>query len=732
MARSPNPKEKEAIKLYKQGMKLKDIADQLELPQGTIRRWKSVHKWDDDSKTKIEHDIANARNKKNERSKKAFDNAVSETMENEELTDKQKLFCVYYAKEHNAVQAYMKAYGCTYQNACSHAWKLMKKADISCEIDRLIEMKAKSVHFSSDELVELHMRIAFSDIGNYLSFGKEHVPQWTKDKDGEFIPVIDPNTGEQKVNVYNTVDLKESDQTDTQIIQEVTEGKNGISVKLADKQRSIRWLEQYFLVNPLDRHKIEYDNARLELDKKKIEPDDSGSKGIRYQGIPASIVAPVFAKVIHDIEENKYREFVFPGGRGSTKSSFISLEIIDLLEKNPEMHAAVYRQVADTLRDSVYAQICWAIQVLGLEDKYKCTVSPMEVVKKSTGQKIFFRGCDDPFKSKGIKAPNVDKENAEKTKKQQLKMYATAHKLTEGELEHLISKIQPEMGYIGILWFEELDQFHGDEAVRTVTQSVIRGGEKTYIFKSFNPPKSANNWANKYIKIPKPGMLVTHSTYLDVPETWLGKPFMDEAEHLKEVNPSAYENEYMGVANGNGGNVFDNVTIREITDEEISEFDRILNGVDWGWFPDPFHFSRCYFDAARRKLYIFAEYRCNKQSNRQTADTLIEKFGITSNDIITCDSAEQKSIGDYKQYGLLARPAEKGPGSVERSMKWLMSLAEIVIDNSRCPETANEFLNYEYDRDKEGNIISGYPDKDNHGIDAVRYATNDIWKRRGA
>lgn len=692
LARKPNPKEIKAIEMYKKGMALVEIAKELSVPEGTIRRWKSVHKWDDDSKTKIEHDIANARNKKNERSKKAFDNAVSETMENEELTDKQKLFCVYYAKEHNAVQAYMKAYGCTYQNACSHAWKLMKKADISCEIDRLIEMKAKSVHFSSDELVELHMRIAFSDIGNYLSFGKEHVPQWTKDKDGEFIPVIDPNTGEQKVNVYNTVDLKESDQTDTQIIQEVTEGKNGISVKLADKQRSIRWLEQYFLVNPLDRHKIEYDNARLELDKKKIEPDDSGSKGIRYQGIPASVVAPVFAKVIHDIEENKYREFVFPGGRGSTKSSFISLQIIDLMEKNPEMHAAVYRQVADTLRDSVYNQVCWAIESLGLEAEYKCTVSPMEITKKSTGQKIFFRGCDDPFKSKGIKPP---------------------------------------FGFIGVLWFEELDQFKGPEAVRTVTQSVIRGGDKTYIFKSFNPPKSAMNWANKYIKVPKPGMMVVHTTYLEVPKTWLGKPFLDEAEHLKETNPTAYENEYMGIANGNGGNVFDNIFIEEITDEQIAEFDNIYNGIDWGWFPDPYAFVRVHYEPSQETLYIWDEYTCNKKSNRETADILIEEHGITSNDLITCDSTENKSVGDYKEYGLLTRAAEKGPESRRYSYKWLQMLRKIVIDNSRCPIATEEFMNKEYERDKEGNVIEGYPDGDDHVIDAVRYATNRIWKRRG-
>ena len=184
------------------------------------------------------------------------------------------------------------------------------------------------------------------------------------------------------------------------------------------------------------------------------------------------------------------------------------------------------------------------------------------------------------------------------------------------------------------------------------------------------------------------------------------------------------------MANGSGGSVFDNITIREITDDEISGFDHVLNGIDWGWFPDPYAFVRVHYDRARLRLYVWQEYTCNKRSNRQTADELI-RMGITGNDLLTCDSAEKKSIGDYKSYGLLARAAEKGPGSREYSYKWLQSLREIIIDNVRCPVAAQEFMDYEYERDKEGNIITGYPDGNDHMIDAVRYATERIWKRRG-
>lgn len=452
---------------------------------------------------------------------------------------------------------------------------------------------------------------------------------------------------------------------------------------------AVKELRQIIQDDHFAKEKLKLEKEKIKLEREKAEP--SKPENISYSGIPANLIAPSFSSVLFDIAEHEHSEYTFPGGRGSTKSSFIGLNVIDLIMKNENMHACVLRAVANTLKDSVYSQILWAISALGLESEFAYTKSPLEITRISTGQKIYFRGADDPNKIKSIKPP---------------------------------------FGYIGILWFEELDQFRGEESVRKIEQSVIRGGETAYKFKSFNPPKSAQNWANKYIKIPRGDRLVTESTYLTVPKKWLGKPFLDDAEFLRETNPTAYENEYMGIANGSGGAVFDNVEIREITAAEISQFDNILNGVDWGWYPDLYAFVRVHYAAAQHTLYIWQEYTCNKQGNRQTADKLVQ-LGITENDIITCDSAENKSVGDYRSYGLLARAAEKGPGSREYSYKWLQSLAKIVIDNKRCPAAAEEFLNCEYDRDKEGNVISGYPDGNDHVIDAVRYATERIWKRRG-
>lgn len=689
MAKKPDEQIERAKELYRQGKKLVEIAAEIGRPEGTIRRWKSTFGWDAEcSKSKSERS-----GKKSERSlwkelgrEEELSEEIKLAAENDELNDKQRLFCVFYVKCFNATKAYQKAYGCSYETAMANGSDLLRNTKVKNEILRLKQNRMNRELLSEEDIVQKYIDIAYSDITDYVEFGREEVQVMAM-----YGPVMikDEETGEKRplMKTVNSVRFKESAELDGTIISEVKQGRDGASVKLADRMKALEWLANHMdLATAEQRARIE----KLNAETSRIAPVQQ-EEGVKYTGIPANMIAPAFAKVVFEIELQNYLEYVLPGGRGSTKSSFISLEIIDLMMKHEEMHACVMRQVADTLRTSVYQQMLWAISALGLEEEFHATVSPLEITRVRTGQKIYFRGADDPGKIKSIKVP---------------------------------------FGYIGIAWFEELDQFLGEEAVRKIEQSVIRGGDAAYIFKSFNPPKSANNWANKYIKIPKKNRLVTHSTYLEVPASWLGKPFLDEAEHLKEVNPTAYENEYGGIANGSGGNVFDNLVIREIKDEEIAEFDNILNGVDWGWFPDLYAFSRCHYDAARHTLYIWQEYTCNKQSNRQTADKLLE-LGITGNDLITCDSAEEKSVGDYKAYGLLARPAEKGPGSREYSFKWLQSLAAIVIDNVRCPVATEEFLEYEYDRDKDGNVISGYPDGKDHVIDSVRYATNRIWKRRG-
>lgn len=396
-----------------------------------------------------------------------------------------------------------------------------------------------------------------------------------------------------------------------------------------------------------------------------------------------------FHWAIRDIRDKEHLEYVFKGGRGSTKSTTVGMTIVELMKNNHDIHAVVCRKVGNTIKDSVYNKIKWAIGKQEFTEEFDSKLSPMEITLKATGQKIYFRGADDPDK---------------------------------------IKSINPEFGYIGILWFEELDQFAGPEEIRKIEQSAIRGGDLAWIFKSFNPPKTMNNWANKYVLEPKENRIVHSSTYLDVPKGWLGQPFIDEAEHLKEVNPNAYEHEYMGIANGNGGNVFEYLEIRNITDEEIGHMDKIFQGCDWGFFPDPYAFIRLYYNHNTEKIYLIDEIYENKWSNRKSADEILKRK--YDDYTITCDSAEPKSINDYRDFGLPARGAIKGPGSVEYSMKWLQTRT-IVIDPKRTPNAYKEFSEYEYERDKDGNVISGYPDENNHLVDACRYATESLWRRRG-
>jgi PBSX family phage terminase large subunit len=400
-------------------------------------------------------------------------------------------------------------------------------------------------------------------------------------------------------------------------------------------------------------------------------------------------IGSAFYDVAHDVFHHGHTHYDFSGGRGSLKSSTVSVLVPLLLINNPGTHALVLRKVANTIRDSVYAQYIWAIGELGMAAYWEAKVSPMELIYKPTGQKIMFRGADDPMKIKSIKVP---------------------------------------FGYIAVTHFEEKDQFAGRAEIRTILQSTMRGGSKYWNFESYNPPISRDNWANKDSLEERTDRLCHKSTYLQAPPEWLGEQFLAEAEHLKATDERAYQHEYLGIPVGTGGNVFDNLELREITDEEIAQFDRIYQGVDWGWFPDPFAFIRLHYDRARETIYLMDEIYQNKLTNEASGNIIIQRGYKDA--YITCDSAEPKSVADYRAMGLPAKAAVKGPGSVDYGMKWLQR-RKIVIDRKRTPNAYNEFVNYEYDRNKDGDIISGYPDENNHLIDATRYAVERISRRMG-
>ncbi|KEH93233.1 PBSX family phage terminase large subunit [Clostridium botulinum] len=406
-----------------------------------------------------------------------------------------------------------------------------------------------------------------------------------------------------------------------------------------------------------------------------------------------SIIAPSFYQVHKDIKKGLYTHHWLKGGRGSTKSSFISIEIIFNMMKDSKQgkvtNAVIFRRVKDTLRGSVFEQMLWAIERLKCESEWEVNYSPLKLTFKPTGQVVLFKGADNPLKMKSIKVAK---------------------------------------GYIKYIWYEEVDEFEGYDKIRNINQSLMRGGPKFCVFYSFNPPESQRNWANMEVLETRKDKLVHHSSYLGVPREWLGEQFILEAEHLKKVNHLKYEHDYLGAVTGTGGEVFTNVTIRKITDEEIASFDRVHRGLDFGYASDPLHYTVNHYDKTRRRLYIFYEIHKAGMSNSSAVETI--KQENKSNKRIIADSAEPRTIAEFKKLGLRIIGAKKGPDSVEHGIKFLQDLEEIIIDKERCPNTAREFLGYELEKDKEGNFKAEFPDKNNHSIDATRYSLEDEMKAR--
>lgn len=404
----------------------------------------------------------------------------------------------------------------------------------------------------------------------------------------------------------------------------------------------------------------------------------------------SSLISPSFYDLHLDIKEGRHDEYWLKGGRGSTKSTFASTEIVLGLVADPDANAVVFRLYSNELRDTVYGQFVWVISRMGLEEKFRFQYAPMQIVLEETGQKIIFKGADNPKKIKSI---NLGK------------------------------------GYVKYAWFEEVDQFPGMPEIRNIIQSLFRGEDRHRIsIFSYNPPRSGRSWVNQEVKIQKPGRIVHHSTYRDVPPEWLGERFLQEAEHLKKTNPVAYAHEYDGEEVGTGLEIFTNLEIRQIADEEIRIFDRIRQGLDFGFAVDPAAFDRMHYDRTRGRLYIFAEESGIGLSNADIWRR-IQKY----NDRETvADSAEPKSIKELKGLGMRIRGAKKGPDSVQFGIRSLQGLNAIVIDSVRCPRAAREFQNYAHERLRTGEVRSDYPDKDNHTIDAVRYALEDDFTSQGS
>lgn len=414
------------------------------------------------------------------------------------------------------------------------------------------------------------------------------------------------------------------------------------------------------------------------------------------------LFAPSFFRTFNDIRLKRGREFWLKGGRGSCKSTFVSNYIVGAIAENAiaykqgriprkELaHAVIYRKVGSDLRDSVFTQIIWSLEKMNVLPWFDINRSSMRIKFIPTGQQILFRGLDDAIKSKSIKAP---------------------------------------FGYFKYLWFEELTQFTNMDEIRSVGQSVRRGGHEFVTFCTYNPPMTMSNWVNVEANTPKEGRLVYHSDYRTVPREWLGEDWFLEADALKKQNPRLYAHEYLGAVTGTGGSIFPNLVVRRISDEEISHFDNICMGLDWG-FTNAFAWSKMHIDFKRKRLYIFDEiYRSHMTPSQAAAEVKKKEL---HGEYIYADPEDPNAISQFNnEFGIPTLAAKKGPDSRRFLFRYLQSFFEIIIDPVRCPNGAREFQMFEFPRDKNGALIEEYPKKYDHFIDCVRYGVERFAIQRG-
>lgn len=430
-------------------------------------------------------------------------------------------------------------------------------------------------------------------------------------------------------------------------------------------------------------------------------PDDTPEAEQVYIRDFGLLIAEPFMAAHRRISTDEGGEFWFYGGRASTKSSCISLEIVDGLMKYSKRSALICVKRKTDIREGVYEQMLWALRKHNVIDMWECTVSPMRMVNKATKQAITFRGSDKAEKTKAIKAPNGT--------------------------------------YYAYQWFEEADQFFGMQEIRTIRQSATRdaGHAAPYFrFYSFNPPRSKSSWANKQIELLKQqGHTLYKANYNDVPKEWIPQQIYDDAQNLRKVDEEAFLHEYMGEPVGFGAEVFPRACVRTITEDERKNLEYFYYGIDWGFSQDPWVWLKAAYDAKTRTLYILDEMSGLGLSNEQTSHMVLKRMSKDIKDEagniiedaqpyaeVVCDAAEPKSIATYRECGINAIASPKqGAHNVKNSIRWLCERTQIVIDPT-CTIAAREFPAYQYEMTKDGEVTGLLPDKDNHAIDALRYA----------
>lgn len=407
------------------------------------------------------------------------------------------------------------------------------------------------------------------------------------------------------------------------------------------------------------------------------------------------MIAPAFYPVHGVIKKQECSSIWLEGGRGSTKSSFAAIEIVLGIIADPEANAIAVRKVGDTIRSSLHPTFMWAIEQLKLGHLWEATYSPAVITYKPTGQHIIMKGLDDPLKLKSLKAAR---------------------------------------GYYKYLWFEEGAEFNGPQEMRNVRQSVFRGGSSFLQFLSYNPPPDPEHWINAEAKIQAalPSCYIHRSTYLDVPQHWLGEQFFKDAAELREVNPLAYENEYLGIPVGNNEAIVFAGKYRIAEFEPHEDWHGPYFGADFGFSQDPNTLVKLWIEDlpnGRQNLYVeYAEF--DQGTELDDMPRFYSRVPDSQKYEIGADSARPETISHIKRRNFNIVGVEKWKGSVEDGITVLKSFVHIII-HTRCTAMHKEARLYSYKIDRlTQQVTPDIVDKHNHGWDAIRYALRHLIKRR--
>lgn len=408
----------------------------------------------------------------------------------------------------------------------------------------------------------------------------------------------------------------------------------------------------------------------------------------------SSLITQAYHPLWRSMRDFEHDEYWMEGGRGSGKSTVAALRMVKSLVADPTANWAAYKKHRTEIETTTYAEISKAIMRLGWGDLFKFKTSPFEIQYRPTGQRFFFRGLDDPGKSKGFACTT---------------------------------------GYLQGVWFEEYDQFDSQKEIDTVLQSLGRGGPKFQVIVTFNPPESTAHWANVEAAKPCPHRMRLHTTYKDWRADWLGGFFFRKMEAIRTADEMRYRHEYLGEVTGTGREIFRNIRPVRFSDEDIAEMRSKRWGMDFGQ-GDPTVLLGVNYIPRRvdgkdigGKVQIFDEWYRSDARNAEIFEA-IAKRGLLDAAITGDPGGGGKSVINEMRYmgvrGL--RQAYKPGGSVERGIRFFRDCTDVEIDPVRCPNAYREWRGYLYDAMRDGTNRNTPPDRDNHTIDSGRYALEDF------